>query len=161
MDHLEAVRLRAAERYVLKQLTAAEADAFEEHFFSCPECAEEVRWIAMFEDNARKAVKAREMTGEFALFVKLQSGAETPISIPEHVRQIVVEITPAQPPGIPAEIGFISGSGARRLSLLLPEGLAGPVQIALRSTDLDPGSHALRLDSPAGSEEFPIQIRID
>ena len=161
MDHLEAVRLRAAERYVLKQLTTAEAEAFEEHFFSCPECAEEVRWIAMFEDNARKAVKAQEMTAEFAMFVKLVAGKQTTILIPEHVRQVILEVTPAAKPAIPAELGFLSGSGVRRMTLLLPEEFTGPIQIALRSTDLDPGQHRLRLESPAGVEEFPILIRID
>ncbi len=43
MDHETAVRLEAAERYLLGQLTPQEGDEFEEHFFTCPVCAEEVR----------------------------------------------------------------------------------------------------------------------
>jgi anti-sigma factor RsiW len=156
MDHLEAVRLRAAERYVLKQLNVAEAEAFEEHFFSCPECAEEVRWIAMFEDNARKAVKAREMSAAFAVVFSLEPGQESEVTIPEHVRQVVLELRRAAAPPPDAEVSFVSASGAIRFSLPLPEGIVGPVHVSLKASDLDPGPHKLRL----GDEEFPVMIRI-
>jgi hypothetical protein len=53
MDHSEAENIRAADRYLLGQLAAAEREQFEEHFFSCPQCAEEVRAGALFEANAR------------------------------------------------------------------------------------------------------------
>ncbi len=39
MDHLHAQQNQAAERYVLGELTAAEAEEFELHFFECPQCA--------------------------------------------------------------------------------------------------------------------------
>jgi anti-sigma factor RsiW len=155
MDHLDAIRLRAAERYVLKQLTAAEAETFEEHFFSCPECAEEVRWIAMFEDNARKAVKAREMSAEFALTVRLEPGREVEVVVPEHVRLVVFELPPPQPPPPEAEVMYVSASGAVRFALPVPKE-PGPIHVAVRASDLDPGPHSLRL----GDVSFPIAIRI-
>jgi hypothetical protein len=43
MDHAEATATHATDRYLLDELTAAEADAFEEHFFDCVECADELR----------------------------------------------------------------------------------------------------------------------
>jgi putative zinc finger protein len=43
MDHAEATETMAAERYVLNEMTPEDRDAFEEHFFGCPECAEAVR----------------------------------------------------------------------------------------------------------------------
>ena len=43
MDHAEATNTQATERYLLGDLNAAEADAFEEHFFDCAECADELR----------------------------------------------------------------------------------------------------------------------
>ena len=43
MSHDTAVATMAAERYLLDELTEAERDTFEEHYFTCPECAEEVR----------------------------------------------------------------------------------------------------------------------
>lgn len=42
MDHTEAERTEAVERYLLGELTEAEREAFEEHYFACPQCAQEV-----------------------------------------------------------------------------------------------------------------------
>ncbi len=56
MDHEEAVREQAAERYVLGELPAGQREAFEEHFFQCPECAREVRLGALFLTNVRTAL---------------------------------------------------------------------------------------------------------
>lgn len=56
MDHSEAVRTRAAERYLLNELTGEECSAFEEHYFSCADCAEEVRCGATLIENLREIV---------------------------------------------------------------------------------------------------------
>lgn len=56
MDHTEATRLAAAERYLLGELTAEQRAAFEEHFFECPECAAEVRLGAELIDNLKPAL---------------------------------------------------------------------------------------------------------
>lgn len=53
MEHEEATRIQAAERYLLGELSEAERDRFENHFFDCPACAEDVRAGAIFEANAR------------------------------------------------------------------------------------------------------------
>lgn len=42
MDHASCIKTKAAERYLLGELLPAERDAFEEHFFECPECAGDV-----------------------------------------------------------------------------------------------------------------------
>jgi hypothetical protein len=43
MDHNEATREMAAERYLLNELTPELRDAFEEHAFGCAECALDLR----------------------------------------------------------------------------------------------------------------------
>jgi hypothetical protein len=43
MDHTEAVRLMATERYLLNEFTPELKEEFEEHFFACRECAFDVR----------------------------------------------------------------------------------------------------------------------
>ena len=53
MDHSEAVQKMAAERYLLDELTPDEREAFEEHFFDCPECALDLRVGAAFVDEAK------------------------------------------------------------------------------------------------------------
>jgi hypothetical protein len=56
MEHNQAITSGVAESYVLGQLSAAEADAYEEHFFDCEECAEEVRLGMVVLDGGRKLV---------------------------------------------------------------------------------------------------------
>jgi len=51
MQHEEAKRLNAAERYVAGQLSEEQRDAFEEHYFDCRECADEVRMEQVFAAN--------------------------------------------------------------------------------------------------------------
>lgn len=53
MNHSEAVKEMAAERYLLDELTSDVRDAFEEHMFDCPQCALDVRAGAAFVDVAK------------------------------------------------------------------------------------------------------------
>ena len=52
MDHTTAIALQAAERYWHGSLSEKEREQFEEHFFGCAECAEEVRWEKLFIEQA-------------------------------------------------------------------------------------------------------------
>ena len=62
MDHNEAVRLQAAEKYVLGKLPKDQHAAYEEHYFDCPACAEEIKATVAFMESARQVV--REETPE-------------------------------------------------------------------------------------------------
>ncbi len=53
MDHSEAVRSKAAERYLLGEMTPVAREEYEDHFFGCTECAQEVQAGAVFIDSAR------------------------------------------------------------------------------------------------------------
>jgi hypothetical protein len=48
MNHEQAIQDQAAERYLLGELDGPERDAYEEHFFTCAACAEEVKTGAQF-----------------------------------------------------------------------------------------------------------------
>src|SRR5882724_1888801 len=43
MDHPEAIRLMAAEKYLLNELSPELRKSFEEHFFECPDCEFDVQ----------------------------------------------------------------------------------------------------------------------
>ena len=58
MDHNEAVRLKATERYLLNELDTEQLDQFEEHLFDCPECALDVRAAAMFVEQSKSVWSA-------------------------------------------------------------------------------------------------------
>jgi hypothetical protein len=53
MNHDEAIRLKAAEKYLLGELSAELRDQYEDHYFGCAECGQDVRTGAVFIDNAR------------------------------------------------------------------------------------------------------------
>src|SRR5580704_17826391 len=57
MDHNEAVRLQAAEKYVLGKLPKEQHAAYEEHYFDCPACAEEIKAIVAFMESARQVIR--------------------------------------------------------------------------------------------------------
>jgi len=53
MDHADATLTGAAERYVIGDMEEQERERYEAHFFSCADCADEVRAAARFVENAR------------------------------------------------------------------------------------------------------------
>ena len=53
MDHMEAVRSNAVERYTLGDLPVGQVEEFERHFFECPQCSEELRTLSVLAENAR------------------------------------------------------------------------------------------------------------
>jgi hypothetical protein len=64
MDHEEATRIHACSRYLLGDLSAGEAAAFEEHYFDCAECSEELKADAIFAGNVSELY--RRQSREFA-----------------------------------------------------------------------------------------------
>ena len=56
----------ATERYLLGELDEVERSAFEEHFFDCRECAEEVKAGAIFLENARKVLAEEQAEARVA-----------------------------------------------------------------------------------------------
>src|SRR6266478_7907455 len=58
MDHNEAVRLQAAEKYVLGEFPPELRDEYEEHFFDCAERAVDVKAVAAFADVSREILRA-------------------------------------------------------------------------------------------------------
>jgi hypothetical protein len=53
MNHQEAFREMAVERYLLGELTGESLNSFEEHLFECPECTMDVKSGVTFIDAAR------------------------------------------------------------------------------------------------------------
>jgi Putative zinc-finger len=59
MDHDEAVRQKAAERYLLDELDPELKDQFEEHLFDCQECALDLRAAALFVEESKVILSER------------------------------------------------------------------------------------------------------
>ncbi|HEX7155088.1 MAG TPA: zf-HC2 domain-containing protein [Thermoanaerobaculia bacterium] len=57
MNHADAIEKLAAERYLLNELSPQERDAFEEHYFDCPVCAEAVTNGVTLIESGRSVVR--------------------------------------------------------------------------------------------------------
>lgn len=57
MDHTEAVRLQAAEKYLLNEFTPSQREEYEEHYFDCYQCAEDVKATASFLEGVRQLIR--------------------------------------------------------------------------------------------------------
>jgi hypothetical protein len=76
MDHKEAVRLEAAEKYLLGKLPKEQHAAFEEHYFDCSACAEEMKATIAFMEGARQVAPegARQAAEEKRLAAAPRNG---------------------------------------------------------------------------------------
>lgn len=57
MDHEVATKTHAIERYLLGEMPTSERDAFEEHYFACAECAEEIRSASSLMHDMKAALR--------------------------------------------------------------------------------------------------------
>jgi len=65
MDHNESIRLQAAVKYVLGELSPVQREEYEEHYFDCAECAVDIKALATFADTTREVLR-RERDAQFA-----------------------------------------------------------------------------------------------
>jgi hypothetical protein len=65
MDHNETIRLQAAVKYVLGELSPAQREEYEEHYFDCAECAVDIKALATFADTTREVLR-QERAEQFA-----------------------------------------------------------------------------------------------
>ncbi len=59
MDHTAVVRDKMTERYLLNELESDIRDEFEEHYFDCPECAQDVSAGYQFVEETKVALAER------------------------------------------------------------------------------------------------------
>ena len=58
MTHQHAIKTLAAERYLLNEMAELERYDFEDHYFSCADCAEDVRLGELLREGAKAGFKA-------------------------------------------------------------------------------------------------------
>lgn len=90
MDHEVATTTHAIERYLLGEMPATERDAFEEHYFSCAECAAEIRsasdWMrdmkaALVEEESRPKVSPPSRFSWFRIPVLVPTFAAVTLAV--------------------------------------------------------------------------------
>ncbi len=70
MKHEFAVATHAVERYLMGEMPNEERDDFEDHFFSCESCAEDLRFTARFIDGAKAQFRDEVLTAPRSSFSK-------------------------------------------------------------------------------------------
>ncbi len=65
MDHAEALKEKATEKYFLGEMTPKQRAEYEDHYFECQECATDVKSTAALMDNAREFF-SRELAAQSA-----------------------------------------------------------------------------------------------
>jgi hypothetical protein len=58
MDHGEAMQMQVIEKYLLGELSASQVNEFEEHYFDCEECANDLRMSSLFLDTTKRVLAA-------------------------------------------------------------------------------------------------------
>jgi hypothetical protein len=76
MEHSEAIEMMASERYLLDELTPELRDAFEEHFFGCPECAQDVQFGAAFLEQTKVILPGIVAAGQASARAAVPARAE-------------------------------------------------------------------------------------
>jgi hypothetical protein len=62
MDHNETIQLQAAVKYILGELSPAQREEYEEHYFDCTECAVDIKALATFADTTREVLRRERET---------------------------------------------------------------------------------------------------
>src|SRR5271170_6170004 len=129
MDHKTAERTMAVEKYLLDEFSPEEKDAFEEHFFSCDECAREVKLGAAFMAHAKESLKGVPVV------------APTPKPVKEAKRQWFAWLSPAfAVPAMALMLGVLAFQNLIQLPVMHQELVAMNAPAVLPSADLKSGS---------------------
>jgi hypothetical protein len=146
MTHQEAVDTLAPDRYLLNEMSEAERDTFEEHFFSCADCAEEVRAAEAMIAGA----KAGFAGGPTARSV-VSLGAASP-------RRPVWYRSLAIPWAAAATLAILAGYQA---AWVVPSLRREASPVALVPVALRPGSRGTEPVVASGAPGRPITLAID
>lgn len=119
MEHTEAVDTLACERYLLGEMTETERDAFEAHFFSCDECAEDIRAAATMREAVRQGLGSSRTADQESALVPFARKSRAPWR-PSVVLPWAVAATLAVMVGFQARTGRVTVGSDSSLVALNP-----------------------------------------
>ena len=139
MDHQQAIASHAVERYLLDEMSDADRDAFEEHYFSCPTCAEDVRVAAVMRDGVKAGLLAARSPERSAAVLPISSRR------PWHASVVL-------PWAAAAMLALVAGYQAVRPAAAPPM----PVTQALSPISLRPASRGAIVTVPRPKEGMAV-----
>lgn len=178
MEHTEAVEQYAVEKYLLEEFSPEARAAFEEHYFSCEECATDLRAAAAFIAQARKELarpaliavpesKPQRKVFSLASFLQpvfavpamaamlLVIGFQNIVTFPHLEQQVAVASQPRVLPSVTLVDGQSRGAEIRTV-------VAKPHESFLLSVDIPADNrysgYLCSLYSPSGKMVWQLQI---
>jgi anti-sigma factor RsiW len=76
MEHKEAVRLNAAEKYLMGEMAEAQREEYEEHYFDCVACATELKATVAFLESAKDVVRQQVLLPVAANVASAEAGRD-------------------------------------------------------------------------------------
>jgi hypothetical protein len=175
VNHDDALRLSAAERYLQRDLDEELRDEFEVHFFECTDCAADVRWGAAMLDqmkielakepaNRLKVVDGREPAKLFFLrpawaaaiaAMLLVIGYQNLVEVP-HLKTELASLTS---PGVLPTVSLVDGVSRADKLPSADVGRDQPVLLAVDiPTDDRYSSYEVSVLDPAGKRTWTMPI---
>src|SRR5580765_955278 len=148
MDHRQAVESLAIERYLMGEMAVEERDAFEEHFFTCAECAEDARAAAAMSGAAQAGM---------ALGVKTAGRPDGRVlDLPVRPRRLAAVVVPW---AVAASLALVAGYQA----LVVQPGLArrlarGTGPLVLSPATLRPSSRGVEPEVFAAGNVITLAV---
>ena len=174
MDHNEAVRQKATERYLLDELDPDLRDQFEDHLFDCQDCALDVRAAAMFVEQTKAALaETPALAAQVPARVPAKSGwlawLRPAFVVPVMALLLAVigyqslvqvphlELAASQPQALPYASINISTRGAVKTTLVAKTGEDFLLLLSI-PPDSAYSAYILELHNPAGSLKWSLKI---
>lgn len=157
MTHADAVNSLAVERYLLGEMSEAERDLFEAHFFECQECAEDVKAGALMREGAEAGFLSKPQLAPVAAFT------------PARQRTVMAAAPPAAPQlwyrsaVVPWAVAAMLALVAGYQSLRTPSGLPGQPSAleALNTVTLRPVSRGAIPSVAVSSSQVALALDVD
>jgi hypothetical protein len=172
MTHEEAVSTLAAERYLLNEMTDQDRQTFEEHFFDCEVCADDMRSVAAMLQGAKagfagtgsKAVATTTASTTTAAPTTTATDATKPSGR-------VVPLIPKPPSNRPvwyraaalpwAAAATLAVVTAYQAFVVVPPLRRGSVPTALTPVTVRPASRGADAIVPLGSDDSPVTLALE
>ena len=152
MDHKTAVKLQAAERYVLDEFSPEQRTEFEEHYFGCTQCADDVKAatilaanvkVVIEDEEAHKAAAIRYLRPKWRLSWGLVASAALNLVLLAGIGLQGLRLGPRKPPAPSVEAQFYQSFGVPAVSRAEMKTLQVPAGSRFFGArfDLTPGQH--------------------
>jgi hypothetical protein len=158
MDHTEALRLQAAEKYVLGELDANLRDQYEEHYFDCAACALDLQSAAAFAATSRQVFQ-EDASAALAAAAADRRAAAQPTPAPSWIQRFRWAFI-----AVPAFAALVLATIVTyQDTVVIPQlkNAVTPAVSSLSATILDLSPTGTRSSGDAPANQPPFEVRPD